>query len=143
MLGLYDFTELLLQTKRKGALMHFKEEKAIYLQIVDFVKEKILKDEWTADQKILSVRDLASELEVTPNTVMRAYDLLQQQDLVYNKRGLGLFVDPEAKEKTALLQKEYFMSIELPQFFNQLEILGISMDEVLLQYNNRIQTTDS
>ncbi len=123
--------------------MHFKEEKAIYLQIVDFVKEKILKDEWTADQKILSVRDLASELEVTPNTVMRAYDLLQQQDLVYNKRGLGLFVDPEAKEKTALLQKEYFMSIELPQFFNQLEILGISMDEVLLQYNNRIQTTDS
>lgn len=122
--------------------MQFKEEKAIYLQIVDFVKEKILKDEWTADQKILSVRDLAAELEVTPNTVMRAYDLLQQQNLVYNKRGLGLFVAPDAKEKTALLQKEHFMSIELPQFFSQLEILDISMEEILLAYNNRSQTTN-
>lgn len=122
--------------------MEFKEEKAIYLQIVDFVKEKIRKDEWSADQKILSVRDLASELEVTPNTVMRAYDLLQQQNLVYNKRGLGLFVVPSAKEKITALQKEQFMNIELPRFFNQLEILDISMDEVLAQYNNRTQTTN-
>ncbi|MBL1411179.1 GntR family transcriptional regulator [Sphingobacterium faecale] len=122
--------------------MEFKEEKAIYLQIVDFVKEKIRKDEWSADQKILSVRDLASELEVTPNTVMRAYDLLQQQNLVYNKRGLGLFVVPSAKEKITALQKEQFMNIELPRFFNQLEILDISMHEVLAQYNNRTQTTN-
>ncbi|MFD2557210.1 GntR family transcriptional regulator [Sphingobacterium tabacisoli] len=122
--------------------MQFKEEKAIYLQIVDFVKEKILKDEWSADQKILSVRDLASELEVTPNTVMRAYELLQQQNLVYNKRGLGLFVDPAAKAKITALQKEQFMNIELPRFFDQLEILDIAMDEVLAKYNNRTKATD-
>lgn len=88
--------------------MRFDTEKAIYLQIADHVMEKILKKEWLAEQKILSVRDLGGELEVNPNTVMRAYDLLQQQEIIYNKRGLGFFIAKDAKKKSGQNEKEAF-----------------------------------
>jgi GntR family transcriptional regulator len=57
--------------------MNFNENQVIYLQIADFVTDKILMDQWRIEEKIPSVRDLAAELQVNPNTVMRAYELLQ------------------------------------------------------------------
>lgn len=110
--------------------MQFKGEKAIYIQITEFVMEKILKDDWQADGKIPSVRDLGSELEVNPNTVMRAYDILQQQEIIYNKRGLGFFVANDAQRIISSLRKKQFIDVELPQFFNTINLLGISMEEI-------------
>ncbi len=117
--------------------MRFDTEKAIYLQIADHVMEKILKEEWLAEQKILSVRDLGGELEVNPNTVMRAYDLLQQQEIIYNKRGLGFFIAKDAKKKVARMKKKHFIDVELPQFFSTLDLLDISMEEVNTYYKKR------
>ncbi len=76
--------------------MQFKDSQAIYLQIADYVCEKILLKEWKAHEKIPSVREMAVLLEVNPNTVMRTYDFLQQQDIVYNQRGIGFFVTENA-----------------------------------------------
>lgn len=117
--------------------MQFKGEKAIYIQIADFVMEKILKDEWPADQKISSVRDLGSVLEVNPNTVMRAYDILQQQDIIYNKRGLGFFVSADAKTSISSLKKKQFIDTDLPHFFNTIDLLDISMEEIISYYQKR------
>ena len=66
--------------------MQFRESQAIYLQIADYVCEKILLKEWVADSRIPSVRELAIQLEVNPNTVMRSVEFLQQQDIIYNQR---------------------------------------------------------
>ena len=72
--------------------MQFRESQAIYLQIADFVCEKILLKEWKAEERIPAVRELAIQLEVNPNTVMRTYEFLQQQEIIYNQRGIGYFV---------------------------------------------------
>ncbi|MBD1434130.1 GntR family transcriptional regulator [Sphingobacterium sp. DN00404] len=117
--------------------MHFNSEKAIYLQITEFVMEKILKKEWLADQKIPSVRDLGGELEVNPNTVMRAYDILQQQEIIYNKRGLGFFVATDAKPSIVALRKKQFIEVELPHFFNTIDLLGISLEEINFYYQKQ------
>lgn len=117
--------------------MQFKGEKAIYIQITEFVAEKILKEEWQADQKIPSVRDLGSELEVNPNTVMRAYDILQQQTIIYNKRGLGFFVSEDAKKSITALKRKQFIDVDLPQFFNTIDLLGISMEEINSYYQKQ------
>ncbi len=61
--------------------------KLTYLQIAGLVGENILTGKWTAGRKILSVRDLAVELEVNPNTVMRSYELLQELQVVYKSAG--------------------------------------------------------
>ncbi|HWD87962.1 MAG TPA: GntR family transcriptional regulator [Mucilaginibacter sp.] len=116
--------------------MEFKDNEAIYLQIAAFVCENILTGKWTAGQKILSVRDLAVELEVNPNTVMRSYEFLQGLEIVYNKRGLGLFVAEDGFEKVKAYRKQQFVQQNLPEFFKNIYLLDISMDDVKRQYED-------
>ena len=59
--------------------MEFKDTQAIYLQIVDWMCDNIVKEKWKSDERIPSVRELGILLEVNPNTVMRAYECLQNQ----------------------------------------------------------------
>jgi DNA-binding transcriptional regulator YhcF (GntR family) len=114
--------------------MEFKDNEAIYLQIAAFVCDNILTGKWPAGQKILSVRDLAVALEVNPNTVMRSYEFLQGLEIVYNKRGLGLFVAEDGFEKVKAYRKQNFVQQYLPEFFKNIYLLDISMDEISQQY---------
>ncbi|HTR32071.1 MAG TPA: GntR family transcriptional regulator [Puia sp.] len=114
--------------------MEFKDNEAIYLQIAGLVCENILTGKWTAGQKILSVRDLAVELEVNPNTVMRSYDLLQELKIVHNRRGQGLFVAEDGLERAVAWRKQNFLQQYLPEFFKNIYLLGISIDEMRKQY---------
>src|SRR5689334_13738151 len=90
---------------------------AIYLQIVDFICEKILLGEYKAEDKIPSVRELAMQLEVNPNTVARAYELLRSQQLIFDKRGIGYFISDEAKSIALTYRKHEFAEKELPALF--------------------------
>lgn len=114
--------------------MEFKENEAIYLQIASYVSEHILLGKWPADDKIPSVRDLAGELQVNPNTVMRTYEFLQNQEVIYNKRGIGFFVASDAIEKVKQYRKERFLQQELPDFFRNVFLLDISLDELQQRY---------
>lgn len=110
--------------------MEFKDNEAIYLQIAAWVCDNILIHKWPAEQKIPSVRDLAVELEVNPNTVMRSYEYLQSVQIVYNKRGLGLFVAPDGFERVKKLRREKFMQQNLPELFKNMYLLDIPVKEV-------------
>ena len=116
--------------------MEFRDNEAIYLQIAAYVSENILLGKWPAEQKILSVRDMAIELEVNPNTVMRSYEFLQSQGVVYNKRGLGLFVAPDAREKVKAYRKERFIQQELPVFFRTIYLLDMEPGDLQQLYKN-------
>ncbi|WP_114937353.1 GntR family transcriptional regulator [Mucilaginibacter endophyticus] len=116
--------------------MEFKDNEAIYIQIAAFVSDQILMGKWPAGQKIPSVRDMAVELEVNPNTVMRSYEFLQGLEIIYNKRGLGLFVADDGFEKVKAYRKENFVRQNLPELFKNMYLLGISIDEISLQYQN-------
>jgi DNA-binding transcriptional regulator YhcF (GntR family) len=118
--------------------MNFNDREAIYLQIAAYVSDHISLGKWLPEQKIPSVRELAVELQVNPNTVMRTYEHLQNQGVVFNKRGLGLFVAPDALEKIKAQRKERFMQQELPDFFRSLYLLDISLEEVQQQYQQFI-----
>ncbi len=118
--------------------MNFNDREAIYLQIAAYVSDHISLGKWLPEQKIPSVRELAVELQVNPNTVMRTYEHLQNQGVVFNKRGLGLFVAPNALEKIKAQRKERFMQQELPDFFRSLYLLDISLEEVQQQYQQFI-----
>lgn len=114
--------------------MEFKGNEAIYLQIAGHVSDCILVGKWPIDQRIPSVRELATDLQVNHNTVVRTYELLQQQDIIYNKRGLGFFVAPEAPDKVKHYRRERFLQQELPAFFTTISLLGISLDELQERY---------
>jgi GntR family transcriptional regulator len=110
--------------------MEFRENEAIYIQIATFVGENILLEKWALNEKIPSVRELAVDLQVNPNTVMRSYEFLQGKEVIVNKRGIGFFVAPDAKEKLKSYRKERFLGQELPEFFRNIYLLGIGMEEI-------------
>lgn len=116
--------------------MEFKETQAIYLQIGDYISEQILLGRWNEGERIPSVRELGVELQVNPNTVVRTYEFLQNNDIIFNKRGVGYFVSDDATVKIKDLRKKQFLEQELPQFFKTLELLGMSYDEITVRYNS-------
>ena len=116
--------------------MEFRDNEAIYLQIAAYVSDNILLGKWPGEQKIPSVRDMAIELEVNPNTVMRAYEFLQSQGVVYNKRGLGLFVATDGYEKVKTYRKDRFIQQDLNEFFTSIYLLGITLEDLQQLYQN-------
>lgn len=113
--------------------MDFKKQKPIYQQIADTLCERIVGGQWKGDDRIPSVRDVAIQLGVNPNTVMRSFDHLQQAEIIYNRRGVGYFVAPDAKERILQLQCKEFLDEELPAFMQRLNVLGMTLDD-LKQY---------
>ena len=122
--------------------MEFKDKDAIYLQIAAYVSENILLGKWLPEEKIPSTRDLAVELEVNPNTVIRSYEFLQSQEVIVNRRGLGLFVATDGPEKIKAYRKERFIQQQLPEFFRNLYLLDIDIKDLQEMYNNYIKNID-
>ncbi len=116
--------------------MNFKESKAIYLQIADRICDEILLGQYVEDERIPSVREYAAIVEVNANTVMRSYDYLQSQNIIYNKRGIGYFVSAGAKSLILSLRKTLFLEEELESFFKQLRILDIPIEEIVKMYKD-------
>ena len=114
--------------------MQFRESQAIYLQIADFVCEKILLKEWAPGERIPSVRELAIQLEVNPNTVMRTYEFLQQQGIIFNQRGIGFFAAQDAIRQATQYRRETFIEKDLPQVFRSLFLLGMDLEELRAKY---------
>jgi len=114
--------------------MEFKDTKAIYLQIADYICEQILTGRWSENGRIPSVRELGVALEVNPNTVMRTYDFLQEKEVIFNKRGIGYFVDENAKAKTIELRKKQFLEEDLPLVFKNMQLIGMTMREIEKEY---------
>ena len=116
--------------------MDFKDQQAIYLQIADYVCENILLKKWPAGEKIISIRELAISIEVNPNTVQRAYDFLQQKEIISNKRGIGYFIESDADKKIKSYRKDLFFENELPLIIRQMKILGIGQKELEPYFNS-------
>ena len=116
--------------------MEFSKNKSIYIQIADYFYEHILLEKWKTDEKVPSVRQLAVDLEVNPNTVMRTYTMLQDKEIIYNQRGKGFFVADKAKLLVANLVKEQFVTNELPETFKIMDLLGISFEELQEYHKN-------
>ncbi len=110
--------------------MEFRENQAIYLQIAEYVCEQILLKKWNLGEKILSIRDLAILMQVTPNTVQRSYDFLQQREIISNKRGIGYFIETDAPERISAFRKELFIANDLPVFFRNMYLLKMDFKEV-------------
>ena len=110
--------------------MEFQKKDAIYLQIVDRICENILEKRWLEEEKIPSVRELAMDIEVNPNTIMRSYTYLQDMGIIFMKRGIGYFVSGNAYERTIRIMKDDFIKNELPKFFKTMELLKLNFEEL-------------
>jgi Predicted transcriptional regulators len=107
----------------------------IYTQVAQIISEDILCGKWKSDDRIPSVRDFAGQYEVNPNTVMRAFEMLVSQDVIYIKRGMGYYVKSGAYESILSHRKEAFLNNTLSEVAHQMSLLKITINEVVEQLN--------
>ena len=119
--------------------MNWNDHKAIYLQIVDRIIDDVLMEQVKKGDRALSVRELAAQIQVNPNTVVRSYGLLEQEGILYNQRGLGFYIAENALEKARALKRKVFIEETLPEVFKTMNLLQISLQDfesLHLQFQN-------
>lgn len=119
--------------------MEFRDKQAIYLQIAEYVCEQILLGKWLPGDKISSIRELAIFMEVTPNTIQRTYDYLQQEELIANKRGVGYFVPEDGRERVLKFRRNLFIKNDLPVMFRNMYLLKVSGEDVTKRFEEFIK----
>ena len=110
--------------------MRFESNRSIYEQIVDYIKNQILVGHWSPGDRLPSVRELAVELGVNPNTVQRSYTLLQSEMVVFNQRGVGYFVADDGPHRAREGRRRRFEAETLPRVFETMHVIGYSMSEL-------------
>ena len=105
--------------------MEFRDNKPIYLQISDVICEKIISGELKAEDRLMSVREYGALIGVNPNTMMRTYEKLTDDGVIYNKRGIGYFVCPDARKTVLANERKSFMENELPAILKRIQLLEI------------------
>ena len=119
--------------------MEFRNDKAIYLQIADYVYDKVISKDWQPGERIPSVREISALLEVNVNTAMRTYTALQDADIVVNKRGVGFFLTENCYQRSFELRKNEFVSQVLPLVLDNMLTLGITIAELSELYTKHIE----
>ncbi len=114
--------------------MRFKEKQAIYIQIAEMITDNILSGRWGENEKIPSVREMAVDMEVNPNTIAHTYNYLQDKGIIQKKRGIGYFVSPDGINLAKDSRRTRFIKTELPVFFKSLKLLDIDFETVASLY---------
>ena len=113
----------------------FDNNKPIYLQLVDIIKLKIISKELKPGSKLSSVRDMAQEFGVNPNTMQRALSELERENLLYSQRTSGRFVTDNEDNINQL--REEVAKVEILSLYNILTKLGYKKEELIeLVINN-------
>lgn len=107
-----------------------KSRKSIYEQVVDNIKELIMRNVLPPQSKLPSVRELSKLLLINPNTVQKAYKELERQGYIYTSAGLGTFV---SKIDTNVLDMQKFKDImeHIRFYIEELHYIGLTDDEIL------------
>lgn len=108
--------------------LDIRSRKPIYEQLVEKLKQLIINDVMKEDEKLPSVRELAQQLTINPNTIQKAYRELESQGYIYSLKGKGSFVHPVTKSQN----KEELTKVreELKKLFAEAMYLGITTEEI-------------
>ncbi|MDE6132889.1 MAG: GntR family transcriptional regulator [Oscillospiraceae bacterium] len=107
----------------------FNSTSPIYVQIIEHIKLSIAIGEYKTGEKLMSVRELAAEAEVNPNTMQKALSELERDGLLYTQRTAGRFVTGDEKVITELRQQ--LAGEQLDMFLKKMQRLGYAPEEAL------------
>lgn len=111
--------------------MEFEGNDAIYLQIAERLCDQILASTWLPSQRLPSVRELAVSIEVNPNTVVRSFNHLEYQKIIFKKRGIGFFVAKDAVTHILQRRTQDFQARKAPEFFSLMRQLNLELDDLI------------
>ena len=120
-------------------MIQFDNNMPIYLQIMNYLKKEIVSGKLKPGDKVPSVRDLATELQINPNTVQRTLAELEREGIVETKRGLGRYV---TSEESIIMDIKKEMAGELiDHFIRGMSELGFVREEVISIVSDAMEET--
>jgi len=112
------------------------EDEPIYIQIAKGIEDEILQGELIEEMQIPSTNELAKWYQINPATVLKGINLLVEREILYKKRGIGMFVMRGATQTIKEARKESFKMIVMSQLFQEAKKLGISKQELMDMIQN-------
>ena len=108
----------------------FQDHLPIYAQLMDTLKRRIVTGRYLPGEKLPSVRELAAEAGINPNTVQRAFSELEREGLIYTQRATGKYVTENANEiKSA---RQALAKTQVAEFLSNMQSLGYSVGDVIV-----------
>ena len=110
---------------------HWDTDTPIYVQLYQTVVKRILDGNLSEGEALPSVRNVAAEYRLNPVTISKAYQMLQDQQIVEKQRGIGLFIVRGVKEKILARERSSFLTQEWPRILQQIQRLQLSAEQLL------------
>lgn len=111
-------------------LENLGEDKSIYLQISEMIEDEILRDILREEEQVPSTTELSKFYKINPATAAKGINLLVDKDILYKKRGIGMFVQAGAKEKIMEARKKSFKETYLKKLINEAKLIGITKSDL-------------
>ena len=116
--------------------MRFSDDKPIFTQIAELFADDIVAGRIPPGERLPSARDIASSLEVNPNTAARALQALSESGIARLERGTGYFVSETGAQAARELRRNRFLDEDVPRMFRSMADLGVSLEEIEVRWNN-------
>lgn len=114
----------------------FDPNRPIYIQVMEDVKRKITSNEYKPRDKILPVREMASEYAINPNTVQKALSELEREKIVYSQRTNGRYITED--EQIIFNLKKEMIAQRIDSFLLDMKHLGFSKEEIIKMIQEEI-----
>lgn len=114
--------------------MDFRPNYPIYLQVADYICEKVLTRAWTDGGKLPSVKELSVAVSVNPNTVIKALGYLLDNSILTTQRGIGYFLTDHAYARVLELKRRQFVEEDLPVVFSNMKLLQFDAADLARLY---------
>lgn len=112
---------------------------AVYMQVMREIKRRIARGLLSAGDRLPTVRDLARTLIINPNTVGKAYQLLEAEGVISTRRGSGTFVATVSPKLTPALRRERMGEL-LDQLFTEAYHMGLDEDSLMVSIQKRAKS---
>jgi len=117
----------------------FDGRSPIYRQIADELSAEILSGALAPDQQVMSTNQFAAHHRINPATVAKGFQQLVDEGLLYKKRGIGMFVSPDAPERLRARHRQRFMTEVVDPMIAEAQMIGIGLDDVVARIERRRQ----
>jgi len=115
----------------------FDDRSPIYRQIAEQIKGDVLSGVLGPDEQVMSTNQYAAFYRINPATAARAFQELVDEGVLYKRRGIGMFVDPGARERLRRQHRDRFFTEVVDRMVTEAQTIGVALDEII----DRIQTS--
>ena len=109
----------------------FDDRSPIYHQIAEAIKNDILSGELGADEQVMSTNQYAAYYRINPATAAKGFQQLVDEGVLYKRRGIGMFVSPDARDTLLAQRRERFFAAVVEPMVAEARVIGIPLDDVV------------